>query len=145
MNSRSALNCTRVSSRTPSMNDLWRIGFSLRSVHAPLIALAWFLMIPPQAEHSGTPLIGPDLTAPTSQWQAMRGEKVGESGAFPTKADCEDYRSKTIADARKRLLPDAPSGVEKMPSQSSTVRWTFGLAALSSKCISGGDSRLKPK
>jgi hypothetical protein len=106
--------------------------------------MGWFLMIPPQAERSGMPLIGPDLTAPITQWQAMRG-KAGESGAFTTKSECEDYRSKTIADARSRLLADAPSGVEKMPSQSSTVQWTFGLAALNSKCIPSGDPRLKPK
>ncbi len=104
MNSRSA----RVKrSLIPSMNDVWRMSLSLRSLHAPLIALAWFLMFPPQAEHSGVPLVGPDLTAPVSEWQAMRGEQVGESGAFLSKAACEDYRSKTIADARKRLLADA--------------------------------------
>ncbi len=120
-------------------------GHTSLSVHSLPLLLSWFLMFPPQAERSGIPLIGPDLTAPISQWQAMRGEKVGESGAFPTRADCEDYRSETIADVRKRLLADAPSGVEEMPSQSSTVQRTFGLAALGSKCISSDDTRLKPK
>src|ERR1700688_3809255 len=136
MSRRSAPSCARVKrSRTPSMSDAWRMSLSLRSLHTPLITLAWFLMFPPQAEHSGVPLVGPDLTAPISEWQAMRGEQVGESGAFPSKGACEDYRSKTIADTRKRLLAGAPSGVEKMPSKGSTVQWTFGLEALNSKCI----------
>lgn len=146
MSNRTALRCTRVTcSHNPSESVAWRTSLSLWPIHAPIIALAWFLVFPPQAERSGVPLIGPDQTAPISEWQPMRGEQVGESGAFPTKAECEDYRSKTIADARKRLLADAPSGVEKMPSQSSTVQWTFGLAALNSKCISSDDPRLKPK
>jgi len=118
---------------------------TLSPPHFSLGFLLWLLMFPPQAERFGVPLIGPDQTAPISEWQSMGGTQVGESGGFPTKSGCEDYRSKTIADVRNRLLADVPPGVEKMPSRSSTVQWTFGLAALNSKCISTEDPRLKPK
>ncbi len=112
--------------------------------HFAALTLAWLLMFPPQAERSGTPLVGPDLTAPISGWRAMEGEAIGESGAFPTKSACEDYRAKMIADAKARLLVDAPADVEKMPSESATVKWTFGLSAFHSKCIGSTDPRLRP-
>jgi len=74
----------------------------------------------------------------------MQGDRVSESGAFPTEAACEDYRSKTVTDVKKRLLADAPPGVEKMASEIQTTKWTFALGALHSQCISAGDPRLKP-
>jgi hypothetical protein len=75
----------------------------------------------------------------------MQGTKVGESGAFAGKAACENYRASLITDAKNRLLIDAPSGVDEMPSETRTVRFTFGLAALHSRCISSDDPLLKAK
>jgi hypothetical protein len=100
-------------------------------------------MFPPQATHSETALIGPDLNASLSQWQPMQGTRTDESGAFASKAACEKYQAKMIDDARNRLLVGAPPGIEKMPSETRTVRFTFGLAALHSKCVSSKDPRLK--
>jgi hypothetical protein len=81
------------------------------------LALAWFLMIPPQAERSGMPLVGPDLKAPLSEWQPARQAKIGESAEFASKAACQDYRSGAIADAKDRLLVGAPPDVGEMPSE----------------------------
>lgn len=115
---------------------------SLRLLSTTVIG--WLLMFPPQAERSATPLTGPDVSAPIVQWQAMGGQKVGESGVFATKSDCEDYRSKMIPDAKEKLL-DAPRDVEQLPSRTATVKWTFALGALKSRCISTDDPQLRPK
>jgi hypothetical protein len=117
----------------------------MNSLHTSAIALAWLLMFPPQAERSGIPVVGPDLNAPLSEWQPMLGTDVGESGAFTSKAACYEYRAKMIADAKNRLLVGAPPGVAELPSETRTVRFTFGLAALHSNCVSSDDPRLKPK
>lgn len=105
--------------------------------------LNWLLIIPPQAERAGVPLVGPDTSAPLSQWQAMREPGKTESGAFPTKADCENYRSKMIDDAKLRLLADAPQNVETLPSDTGRAKWTFGLGAVNAKCIASSDPRLR--
>jgi hypothetical protein len=112
--------------------------------HILAVAVVWYLMFPPQAERSGMAVIGPDVSAPIEQWQEMRGEKEGESGAFRTKHECNDYRSKMLTDAKDKLL-DAPPNVASMPSETRTIKWTFALGALSSKCIASDDSRLKAK
>ncbi len=117
----------------------------MKWLHAGLsFVIAWYLLLPPQTETSSTILMKPDTSAPLLQWQPMRGEKAGESGAFATRQECEEYRSKMISDAKVKLL-DAPSGVENMPSETSTVKWTFALGALKSQCVASGDPRLKAK
>lgn len=105
--------------------------------------LNWLLIIPPQAERAGVPLVGPDTSAPLNQWQAMRAPGKNGPGTFPTKADCENYRSKMIDDAKIRLLVDAPENVEALPSDTGRAKWTFGLGALNAKCIERSDPRLK--
>jgi hypothetical protein len=116
--------------------------------HGVLVTLSlmgWLLLFPPQSERSGEILVGPNESAPLRQWNALQGDKVGDSGAFPTKSECEEYRSKTIVDVKRRLLIDAPPDVEKMPSETRTVKWTFALGALKSRCVSSNDPRLKAK
>jgi hypothetical protein len=117
----------------------------MRSLHtAALAILVWYLLFPPQTETSQTIIMKPDTSAPLSQWQPMSGEKEEQSGAFKTKAECEDYRSKMILDAKDKLR-DAPRGVENMPSETHTVKWTFALGALKSQCVVADDPRLKAK
>lgn len=109
-----------------------------------VVLVGWLLMFAPQAERSGVTLAGPDVSAPLGHWQAMGGDDQGESGAFATKQDCEDYRAKAIPDAKGKLL-DAPPGVENLPSKTHTVNWTFALSVLHSQCISADDPRLRLK
>lgn len=120
-----------------------RIRLSLEPIAT--VVLTWLLLFPPQAQRSGIPLIGPDVAAPLSQWQPMGAENVGDSGAFSSKAACKDWQAKMILDAKNRLLIDAPPDVEKMPSETRTVKWTFALGALKSRCVSSNDPRLKAK
>jgi len=116
-----------------------------RAVHLAAIASAWLLLLPPQAVRSGTILVGPDLNAPLSEWQAEQNSQASGPGDFATQAECEGYRAKMIADAKNRLLVGAPPHVEQMPSETTTVQFTIGLSALYSRCVSADDPRLQPK
>jgi hypothetical protein len=121
----------------------WDVGSGMG--HLIAFAFAWLLLLPPQAVRSGTALVGPNLSAPLSEWQATEASEGLGSGSFATQAECDGYRAKMIADAKDRLLVGAPPHVESLPSETSTVPFTIGLAALSSECISADDLRLKTK
>jgi hypothetical protein len=107
-------------------------------------AVSWYLMFPPPTtDGQGVPLVGPDFHAPLVQWQKSWFDEGGKRfEAFESRKACEDYSSKEIAEARK-ALPNAPEGIENMPSEKRFVQWTFFLGTLHQQCVASDDPRLK--
>ncbi|MGH7780401.1 MAG: hypothetical protein ACREQR_11295 [Candidatus Binataceae bacterium] len=77
----------------------------------------------------------------------MAGDECGQgrrTGWVLDEERLERYRSKMLRDA-KEMLRNAPPSVAEMPSETRTVKWTFALGALKSRCLAGGDPELKSK
>ncbi len=104
----------------------------------------WYLLVPPPITNSeGVPLVGPDFHAPLAQWQKGWFEQNGKRfDSFDSRQACEDFSSKEIVEARK-ILRDAPRGIEQMPSERRFVGWAYFLGAIHQQCIASDDPRLK--
>ena len=100
--------------------------------------LGWCIIFPPVVEKSDVFYVKPNVTAPLNEWQAM---KPVDGVPYPSQQKCEEARARMVAQA-KDMLRSAPADVENLPSSIDTVKWTFALGAVSSRCIAQTDSEM---